>query len=192
MIRIRGPLVIVLIVSWVLATPVLAHAYVASVPSPTPDGFVELTEQLAKEQQEKKEALEKQEASEEQSREAAEQKQREEQSHQAEAHLHEEAERGQQAARQAKEAEERAEQEVRHKIEVEQEAVRCVVPSLKGDSLRSARSLLLKDHCRLGKVSDAHGAHGHLVVVAQSVKGGLKRPAGATVAVTLGLAKRRR
>jgi hypothetical protein len=64
--------------------------------------------------------------------------------------------------------------------------VRCVVPSLKGDSLRRARRALVKAHCRLGKVSRSRGVHRALVVVRQSPAHGRKLREGSAVAVTLG------
>jgi hypothetical protein len=65
----------------------------------------------------------------------------------------------------------------------------CVVPSLKGDSLRRARGALLRAHCRLGKVSRSRGVHGALVVIRQSPAHGRKLSQGSPVAVTLGSGK---
>jgi hypothetical protein len=62
----------------------------------------------------------------------------------------------------------------------------CVVPRLKGDSVRAARRALAKDHCILGKVSEPRTHRGALVVMTQSTKAGLKLANGAAVAVKLG------
>jgi beta-lactam-binding protein with PASTA domain len=99
--------------------------------------------------------------------------------------------------REAKAAEEQQlAQERQHREEVEREQKtkqalrRCLVPSLKGDSLKRATAALEKNHCRLGKV----GAPGHrgpaLVVTAQKLKPGSRLPAGTAVGVTLGRPKR--
>jgi hypothetical protein len=64
--------------------------------------------------------------------------------------------------------------------------VRCVVPSLKGDSLRRARRALVNAHCRLGKVSRRRGVHRALIVIRQSPAHGRKLRQGSAVAVTLG------
>jgi hypothetical protein len=163
----RIVLVVVLAITLTLGAPVLAHAYE---PKPPSKGTVEGTEQQAKE------------AAERQAKEDGEKKQKEEAEHQAtEAHQHEEAEH-QRAEALNKEAEEQA---AKRNAEV------CVVPNLKGYSLTRARTALHKAHCALGKVVTPHGSHGHLVVVGQNVKRGLKRPLGTAVAVTLGAAKTR-
>lgn len=62
---------------------------------------------------------------------------------------------------------------------------RCVVPSLKGDSLTQARHALDRAHCRLGKLSEPRRYHGSLVVVKQSVQNGRELAADASVALTL-------
>jgi hypothetical protein len=62
---------------------------------------------------------------------------------------------------------------------------KCVVPSLEGDSLTQARRALGRAHCRLGKLSEPLRYYGPLVVVKQSVRGGRKLAAGASVALTL-------
>jgi IPT/TIG domain/PASTA domain len=71
--------------------------------------------------------------------------------------------------------------------------VGCVVPNLKGKTLKKARVALKKAHCRLGKVSPKGNRklrrRGR--VVKQSPKAGVSRSAGAKVNVKLG-AKRQR
>jgi hypothetical protein len=63
----------------------------------------------------------------------------------------------------------------------------CVVPSLRGDTLTSARWALSKANCRLGKVSRPKGHHnGRLVVTQQRVVAGKKMPRSAPVGITLG------
>jgi hypothetical protein len=66
----------------------------------------------------------------------------------------------------------------------------CVVPSLKGDSLRRARRALRHAHCKLGRVSTDRRAHGALVVIRQSPTRGMTVDRGAAVAVTLASRKR--
>ena len=66
---------------------------------------------------------------------------------------------------------------------------RCVVPSLKGDSLSKARRALGKAHCKLGKVTAPHGRRaGRLIVLRQRPSPGKKLGANAQVAVTMGSA----
>jgi len=65
-------------------------------------------------------------------------------------------------------------------------AVACVVPSLKGDTLNTARRALTRHHCRLGKVHRPHHRRGTLLVIAQSPQHGRKLADGALIAVTLG------
>jgi hypothetical protein len=65
----------------------------------------------------------------------------------------------------------------------------CLVPSLKGDSLRRARWALRHAHCTLGRVSTRRGAHGALVVIRQSPARGFSLNRGAAVALTLGSRK---
>ena len=62
----------------------------------------------------------------------------------------------------------------------------CVVPSLKGDTLSTAREALSKAHCVLGKVSRAKGRRGRLVVVGQRVGAGGKLPNDTRIGVALG------
>jgi hypothetical protein len=68
--------------------------------------------------------------------------------------------------------------------------VRCKVPKLKGKTLKKARKLLKRGHCRLGKVTKPKGVHGkrairRLVVKKQSPRAGKLRPRGAHVRVKL-------
>jgi hypothetical protein len=144
-----------------------------------PPWLKEFNEQNAKEVAEKAAAREKteHEAATKAANEAAERKVAEERQ-QREAAERQQAE----ATKQAEEAAQRQSNEAAAK--------QCVVPSLKGDSVTSARKALGKAHCRLGKVKTPHGAHGLLVVTGQSVKSGSKRPSGTAVTVTLGAAKR--
>ena len=60
---------------------------------------------------------------------------------------------------------------------------RCVVPKLKGKTLKKAKKALKKAHCRLGKVHGRHRKHGH--VRKQKPKRGRKFPAGHKVNIWL-------
>ncbi len=70
---------------------------------------------------------------------------------------------------------------------------RCVVPRLNGNTLSEARRSLTRAHCALGKVDrprkPAHrprtGTRRSLVVKSESPRAGIRRPAGASVSVTL-------
>src|ERR1700677_233321 len=62
----------------------------------------------------------------------------------------------------------------------------CVVPRLKGDSLRTARRALDKAHCTLGRVSKPKSSRLQLVVLRQSPRRGVKLGDNARVALTLG------
>jgi hypothetical protein len=64
----------------------------------------------------------------------------------------------------------------------------CIVPSLKGHSLKAARRLLRHAHCTLGKVERPRHRGGALVVIRQRVRRGTKLRDGAAVAVVLGSA----
>jgi hypothetical protein len=67
-------------------------------------------------------------------------------------------------------------------------AAKCVAPKLKGKTLRQARKLLRKHHCRLGKVKTKSGANnrtGKLHVVSQSIKAHTVRKNGKRVSVVL-------
>ncbi|HXP36785.1 MAG TPA: hypothetical protein VN817_03375 [Solirubrobacteraceae bacterium] len=103
------------------------------------------------------------------------------------AHEHEEQTAREQAARYAAEA---AALSRRHEEESAAAAVapriRCVVPSLRGDTLPAARRALEKAHCSLGKVHRPRHRTGVLRVVAQSVAHSRSLAAGVAVAVTLG------
>jgi hypothetical protein len=61
----------------------------------------------------------------------------------------------------------------------------CVVPSLEGDTLSTAKSALARAHCKLGKVTRSHKRHGTLHVASQRPKKGKRLRAGSAVAVTL-------
>jgi hypothetical protein len=95
----------------------------------------------------------------------------------------------------AKEYWERVEAEARIRREREQAphsehraggAVQCVVPALRGHSLAGARRLVHGAHCKLGRVTTRHGAHGALMVIRQSPGHGRRLREGAAVSVTLG------
>jgi hypothetical protein len=72
----------------------------------------------------------------------------------------------------------------------------CIVPKLKGKSLTSARTLLSRAHCALGKVKRPRARKGHklgtLVVGSQSPSAGRKLAAGSKVAVVLARPAKRR
>lgn len=91
------------------------------------------------------------------------------------------------AEREAKEAKEAKERE-----EAEAAALRCVVPSLKGDTLAHARQALRGSHCTLGNVHFEHGHHSSFVVRTESPAPGRALSAQAPVGITLGPAKRHR
>lgn len=66
-------------------------------------------------------------------------------------------------------------------------ARRCVVPSLKGDSLSKARRALSKAHCKLGKVTVSRGRQARqLIVVRQRPNPGKKLVSNARVSVSMG------
>jgi len=69
-------------------------------------------------------------------------------------------------------------------------ALRCVVPSLKGESLSAARHSLREAHCTLGKVIRPHRRGGALVVSSQTPGQGRTLTSRAPVAVRLRLVKR--
>ena len=92
-------------------------------------------------------------------------------------------------SREEVEAIERAQREVEAQEDQPAKAAvqRCVVPSLKGDSLSKARRALSKAHCKLGKVTTFRGSSGgSLVVTYQRTAPGKKLATGARVGVTLG------
>ncbi len=90
--------------------------------------------------------------------------------------------------REIREAGERAGREAaeRELLTKQASTAMCVVPSLKGDSLATARRALGEAHCKLGKVSRPRGHHKTLVVAGQSAKSGKMLADGAAVAVRLG------
>jgi hypothetical protein len=64
---------------------------------------------------------------------------------------------------------------------------RCVVPSLKGDTLTKARRALNKAHCRLGKVAQSRGRrNGKILVTHQQFPPRRQLSDGTRVGVTLG------
>jgi hypothetical protein len=64
-------------------------------------------------------------------------------------------------------------------------APRCKVPKLRGKSLPAARKLLLRAHCRLGKVVRPRVRTGRLVVKAVRPRPGTSRPNGAKIEIWL-------
>lgn len=64
-------------------------------------------------------------------------------------------------------------------------AKQCVVPSLKGKTLASAKSALKKRSCKLGKVKRRSGGSGSFKVISQTSKSGRKLADGSAVGVTL-------
>ena len=67
----------------------------------------------------------------------------------------------------------------------------CIVPALKGDTLRTARRAIGKSHCRLGEVREPHRARGLLMVAGQSHRHGERLAGGTVIDVTMGLARSR-
>ena len=64
--------------------------------------------------------------------------------------------------------------------------IACVVPKLKGKTLRAAKRALKKAHCGLGKVGHKHSSHvrkGH--VIGSSPKAGSHRKRGARVSLSV-------
>lgn len=95
------------------------------------------------------------------------------------AHERELREQGERAGR------EKAEREAREKAVADHAAAqRCVVPKLRGDSLKAARRALERSHCRLGSVRRT--GRDSSAVVAQRSKPGVRLPVGSKVAITLG------
>jgi Glucodextranase, domain B/PASTA domain len=71
--------------------------------------------------------------------------------------------------------------------------IRCVVPRLRGKTLTTAKRLLKRAHCRLGKV--VHEASTRVKpgrIVATRFKAGTRHPAGSRVRVTVATKARRR
>jgi len=80
---------------------------------------------------------------------------------------------------------EKAEHEAREETAVDHAATpRCIVPKLKGDSLKAARRALERSRCRLGSVRRT--GRGSSAVVSQRSKPGVRLPVGSKVGVTLG------
>jgi hypothetical protein len=163
-----------------LAAPAAAAAYTTGPePSKSRQEYMERSAKEAAEQQarENKEREEREKKAAEEKRAAEERPQ-----HEAEERRHhEESER---AEAQAREEAQRAAGEAA--------ASQCVVPFLAGDSLGRARKALRRAHCKLGHISAPRGGHGKLVVTAQGLPAGSRRPAGTAVTVMLGPARRRR
>lgn len=160
----------------VFATPMTALAYVEN-------------EYVTKNgEQQNKEAIEREKAKEASEHEAAERAA-------AEKAAKESAERKMVEEQQQRELESRHTEEALHAEQAAKSGKRatatyCLVPLLGGDSLSGARNALNKAHCHLGKVAAPHQSHRRpLVVTNQSIKSGLRRPAGTAVALTLGVAK---
>ena len=99
-----------------------------------------------------------------------------------------------QEAQRAREAAVRAFEEAALKKREEEElakehpahiAAACVVPRLKGDTLKAARRAILKAHCQLGEIHHPQRSSGTLIVNAQTPKRGKRLTAGAKIAVAL-------
>ena len=87
----------------------------------------------------------------------------------------------------AKLAQEEAERKAREQAALVQvHPVTCRVPALRGDSLRRARRVLERAHCRLGTVRRPRHSHGALVVIRQGARRGRTLAGGTQIAVTLG------
>lgn len=61
----------------------------------------------------------------------------------------------------------------------------CIVPALKGDTLRAARRAIDEAHCRLGEIHETPRHRGMLMVVGQSQRHGVKLADGAVIALTV-------
>jgi hypothetical protein len=69
---------------------------------------------------------------------------------------------------------------------------RCVVPSVKGKTLASARAAIRAAHCQLGKVTHAHSTNiKNSRVISQEPRSGTRLPNGSKVQLVLSLGKRR-
>jgi hypothetical protein len=76
---------------------------------------------------------------------------------------------------------------LRRSAEAEEASRRCVVPSLRGRSLRASAQSLRDSHCRMGQISRHRGFTAkNGKVVKQNPRPGTVAPPGMTVAVTLG------
>ncbi len=90
--------------------------------------------------------------------------------------------------RRAKEAAAKAAEEAAHAVVP---VSTCTLPSLKGDTLSTARRVVARAHCRLGRVSRPHRYRGALIVTGQSPGRGRKLADGTAVSVRLGPSRRR-
>jgi thermitase len=71
--------------------------------------------------------------------------------------------------------------------------VRCVVPNVKGRTVRAARTMLTRRHCRLGRVTRAYSGRIRTGrIISQSRRPGAHLPRGAKVKVVVSRGKRRR
>ena len=163
---------------------ILVGAFLLALAAPAVAGaYVECSSCEAANQHENEEAVRR---NEEKEKAAKEQKAAEERSQRetAERQHHEEAEQSEKARLGKEEGEQKQ----------AKEAAVCVVPSLRGDSLKGASRALRKAHCELGGVTVAvpRGYHGHgaVVVRSQSLRRGTRHPDRTAVAITLGPAKK--
>ena len=67
----------------------------------------------------------------------------------------------------------------------------CLVPSLKGDTLKAARRALSRAHCKLGRVTEPHSRRTTLVVTTQALRAGDRLADHAPVSIKLGKRERR-
>jgi hypothetical protein len=105
---------------------------------------------------------------------------------QAEGGLLQQRERNQASAQAAREAGER-ETLARERAVMSLPASRCVVPRLRGDSLRTARRALSRAHCKLGRVEKPRKGRGHVRVVRQGAPPGAQLHDNAVISIVLGL-----
>jgi thermitase len=71
--------------------------------------------------------------------------------------------------------------------------VRCVVPNVKGKSVRAARTMLTRRHCRLGRVTRAYSGRIRTGrIISQSRRSGARLPRGTKVKVVISRGKRRK
>jgi serine/threonine-protein kinase len=69
---------------------------------------------------------------------------------------------------------------------------RCVVPSVKGKTLASARAAIRAAHCQLGRVTHAYSPHvKNGRVISQKPQSGTRLPNGSKVQLVFSLGKRR-
>ena len=66
-------------------------------------------------------------------------------------------------------------------LEVEKASVACVVPRLRGKTLRSARRTIRRAHCKVGRVRHARSSRPRGRVLSQSPRAGARMPAGTKV-----------